>query len=148
LAQELSHPFSLSFALYCAAIFHAFRQEGQAAQEQTEALITLSREQGFALRAAAGTVLRGWALAAQGQGEEGIAQVHQGVATWRATGAEQRVPSFFALLADAYQRVGRALEGLSVLTEALPLMERNGEHFIEAELYRLKGELTLQKFKV
>ena len=37
--------------------------------------------------AAMGTSLRGWALAMQGQGEEGIAQVRQGIAAWRATGA-------------------------------------------------------------
>ena len=37
---------------------------------------------------ARGTILRGWALAVQGQGEEGIAQMRQGLAAWRATGAE------------------------------------------------------------
>ena len=35
-----------------------------------------------------GTVLRGWALAMQGQGEEGMAQMRQGLVAFRATGAE------------------------------------------------------------
>ena len=148
LAQNLAHPLSLATAFQFVAVLHQYRREVALTQERVEAAITLSHEQGFPFYLALGTLFRGWALAVQGQGEEGIAQIRQGVATWRATGAEVRVPSFFALLADAYLQAGQALEGLSVLTEALPVMERNGEHFIEAELYRLKGELTLGKFKV
>ena len=68
LAQELSHPFSLAFALNFAALLRLYRREGQAAQAQAETLITLSVEQGFALYCAHGTILRGGALAVQGQG--------------------------------------------------------------------------------
>lgn len=50
---------------------------------------------------------------------------------------------FLALLADACGQDGRPAEGLSVLTEALAWVDRHGEHFHEAELYRLKGELLL-----
>ena len=91
-----------------------------------------------------GTILRGWALAEQGQGEEGIAQIRQGLAALRATGAEVVRPYFLALLAEAYGKVGQTEEGLSVVAEALALVDKTGERFYEAELYRLKGELTLQ----
>jgi len=37
---------------------------------------------------------------------------------------------------------------LSVLAEALAQVDKTGERFYEAELYRLKGQLTLQKFQV
>ena len=98
LAQELSHPFSLAFALYFAAGLHQLRREGQAAQERAEAAIALSTEQGFPVLVGAGTILRGWALAEQGQREEGIAQIRQGLAAWRATGAELLRPYFLALV--------------------------------------------------
>ena len=39
---------------------------------------------------------------------------------------------------------GRSEEGLSVVAEALAAVDKTGERFYEAELYRLKGELTLQ----
>src|SRR6266852_4511640 len=42
----------------------------------------------------------------------------------------------------------RPRKGLSVLAEALATVNKTGERFYEAELYRLKGELTLQKFQV
>ncbi len=79
LAQELSHPFSLAFALSYATMLHQYRWEGQAAQERAEATIALSTEQGFPFWLAFGTILRGWVLAEQGQGEEGIAQIRQGL---------------------------------------------------------------------
>jgi predicted ATPase len=40
--------------------------------------------------------------------------------------------------------VGEIEEGLRVLAEALAVVDRTGERWCEAELYRLKGELTLQ----
>jgi predicted ATPase len=51
---------------------------------------------------------------------------------------------FLALLAEAYGVAGQTEEGLTVLAEALTVVDRTGERFYEAELYRLKGELTLQ----
>src|SRR5262249_16196116 len=89
LARELSHLYSLELALaWGAASLHQYRREGQAAQERAEAGITISTEQGFELNLAIGTILRGWALAEQGQAEEGLAQIRQGLEAYRATGAE------------------------------------------------------------
>jgi len=114
------------------------------AQERAEAAIILSTDQGFAHYLALGTILRGWALAEQGQGEEGITQTRQGLAAWRATGAEFVRPYYLALLAEAYGKGGQVEEGLSVLAEVLVIANRTGERFYEAELYRLKGELSLK----
>ena len=54
-------------------------------------------------------------------------------------------PYFLALLVEAYGKVGQVEEGLSVLAEALALVDRTGERNYEAELYRLKGMLTLKQ---
>jgi TOMM system kinase/cyclase fusion protein len=148
LAQELAHPYSLAWALNFAVSLHLFRREGQAAQGRAEAALTLSINQGFQFWVAWGTTLRGWALTEQGHGEEGIAQIHQGLAAYRATGGELWRPYFLSLLAEAYGKEGQAEEGLRVLVEALDGVDRTGERYYEAELYRLKGELTLQKFQV
>ena len=148
LAEGLSHPLSLAFALEFAAVLHQYRREGQQAHEQTEAVITLCTDQGFQYFLAAGTILQGWARAEQGQGEEGIAQMHQGMASFRATGAEAITSQWLALLAEAYGKGGQTEEGLNMLAEALAVVDRTGEHYYEAELYRLKGELTLAQSKV
>ncbi len=148
LAQELSHPHSLAFALSIVTEVHLLRQEWQIAQERAEAVIALSTEQGFAYWWGTGTLRRGRALIEQGQGEEGIAQVCQGIAAYRATGAEATVPHFLSLLAEAYRKVEQTEEGLSVLAEALAIVDKTGECWWESGMYRLKGELTLQQVKV
>ena len=61
------------------------------------------------------------------------------------TGAEAFRPFHLALLAEAYGKVGHIKEGLTALAEALAIVDRTGERFYEAELYRLKGTLTLQQ---
>jgi predicted ATPase len=144
LAQELSHPFSLAVALSLAAYLYQFRREGQATQNQAEAAMTLSTEQGFALWSAGGTILRGWALAEQGQDKEGIVQIQQGLAAWQATGMQASRTYMLAQLAEAYGKVGQAEEGLTVLAEALTVVNHSGERHYEAELYRLKGEFLLK----
>ncbi len=143
LAQESFHPYTLAYVLLCAAIHHQLRREGQLAQEQAEAVITLSTEQGFPYLLTLGTMRRGWALAEQGQMEEGIAQMHRGLAAWQATGAELGRSGHLASLAEAYGKMGQMEEGLVVIAEALAQVQKSEERIYEAELYRLKGELLL-----
>jgi predicted ATPase/class 3 adenylate cyclase len=143
LPQELSHAFSQAYALDFVARIHQLRREGQLTQAQAQALIALSREQGFTQRLATGTILWGWALTAQGHGEEGIAHMRQGLAAFRATGAELALPYYLALLGEAYGALGQAGEGLKVLAEALATAHKTGEQFCAAELHRLKGQLLL-----
>ncbi|MGE0683184.1 MAG: hypothetical protein AB7P69_20075, partial [Candidatus Binatia bacterium] len=72
----------------------------------------------------------------------------QGLAAWRASGAEIGLTHYLTPLIQAYKKAGHLREAESVLAEAFALVEKNAERFYEAELYRLKGELTLQKFNV
>jgi len=88
--------------------------------------------------------MRGWALAEQGQVEEGVAHIRQGLATQQASGARTALPYWLALLAEAYGKAGQTEEGLAALADALAQVEKTGECMWEAELYRLKGTLTLQ----
>lgn len=141
--REVSHPFRLAYALTLAAMLHHDLREQEAVQERAEAVIALCTEHGFPLWLAGGMILQGWALAAQGQAEVGIVQIHQGLAAWRATGAETGQPCWLLLLAEAYGKAGRAEEGLGVVGEALAAVHNSGEQRWAAELYRLKGELLL-----
>jgi predicted ATPase len=145
LAQELSHPYSLGSALGFAAMLAQCRREAHATQEHADAMVALAAEQGFVQWLAMSTVCRGWALAAQGRREDGAAQMRQGLAMWRATGAELVRPFQLAMLAEVYGTHGHTAEGLTVLAEALAAVEKTGERFYEAELHRLQGELLLQQ---
>ena len=143
-AEESLHPFSLAWALHFAGLLHRARGENPAAQERAEAVIALCTEHGFPVFLAWGTAVRGAALAAQGQAEEGLAQIRQGLAVARATGGELAQSSILTALAVAHGKVGQADDGLATVAEALAFVDRTEERMNEAELYRLKGELSLQ----
>jgi predicted ATPase len=145
LAHELEHPYSLAFAQWWAAFVYQLRRDVSAVYEQAEATLALSTEQGFTLWVAVGTTFRGWALAMQGRGEEGIAQVCQGVAAWRASGAVLHVPYFCTMLADVCDHLGHPDDGLQALAEAHTLVEQHEERYWEAEVCRLRGVLLLRQ---
>jgi class 3 adenylate cyclase/predicted ATPase len=145
LAQQVAHPYSLGFALSVSAIFHSFRREVRATQEHAEFASNLATEQRFPYWMAIGSLLHGWALAHQGQAQEGIEQIQQGLRAYRATGAEVRRPYFLALLAEGHGALGEPEAGLAVLREAMMLVDTTGERWYESECYRLKGALLLQQ---
>jgi class 3 adenylate cyclase/predicted ATPase len=145
LARRLAHPMSLTQALHFSALLHQLRREPQAARAQAEAELALCTEQGFGIFGVFSLLPRGWALAQQGEVVEGIAQLRQGFAGWRAMGAGVVSPWWLALLAEACGKVGQLDEGLRALEEALTAVQHNEEHNYEAEVYRLKGELLLQQ---
>src|SRR5262249_24647432 len=127
LAQHPAHPMSLTVALSSAAMLYHLRREAPLAQAQAEAAMTIATDQGFPEHFARATPLRGWALAASGQREEGIAQIHQGLAAYQLMGTMAFRPYYLALLA-----------------EALVTLATSWARWWEAELHRLKGELLLQ----
>jgi TOMM system kinase/cyclase fusion protein len=145
LAHELSHPYSLAFAQFWAAWVCQVRRDVLAVHEHAEAAVALATEQGFPLWTATGTSLRGWALAMQGQGEAGMAQVRQGLAAWRATGAALFVPCFCTWLAEVAAHLGHTEDGLQALAEAHTLVEQHEERYWEAEVCRLRGVLCLRQ---
>ena len=147
LVRELSHPFSLAWDLVGAAWLHRFRREETMVKTYAEEAIQLSTEQGFPFWLAIGNMYHGWALAEQGQPQEGITQLRQGLEALEVSGAQGWRLYFLSMLAEAYGKGGQIDEGLAVVAEALSTATRSGERFWEAELHRLKGELLLAQAK-
>jgi tetratricopeptide (TPR) repeat protein len=79
LARQLSHPCSVAFGLGHKTVLHQFRREGHAVSEAAQELMTFCAEKGFSQWVDMGTILHGWGLAVQGQGDAGIAQMRQGL---------------------------------------------------------------------
>lgn len=141
LAREISHPFSLSFALAFGAFVFQARREVAATREHAEAAIAVCTEHGFAMYLAVGTIFRGWALAEQGRAGDGLAVMEAGLADYAATGAVLVRPYFLALIAEVCGRRGQVKRARALVVEALASAERTGERIYEAELHRLAGEL-------
>jgi predicted ATPase/class 3 adenylate cyclase len=143
LAEQLAYPLSQGWALAFTAWLHQFHRAERLTQEWSEAAIVLAYEHGFPQVSAMGSILRGWVRAMQGEGAAGVAEMHQGLAAWRATGSEIALPYYLALLAEWYGKASQGVAGLDVLAEARAAAQHRQERFYEAELYRREGELLL-----
>ena len=143
-AQQLSHPQPLAACQVFTALVSWLRRDPIAAQQHADAAVSVARELGFQFQVAFGLSLRGWALVMQGHVEAGMADIHEGLAALRAARASALHAMVYFI--EACASIGRVAEGMSVLTEGLALVEQNDERLLEAELYRLKGELLLQQW--
>jgi predicted ATPase len=143
-AQQVGHPPSLMYAELFAAILSQQRREAVATQAHADAVLALATEHGFEHRVAHGRLLKGWALAMQGEVAAGVAHIQQGLAVVQGAGLKLYRPYLLALLAEAYGQAGQPEAGLVVLAEVVWLVEATEERWWEAEVYRLKGALLLQ----
>jgi predicted ATPase/DNA-binding winged helix-turn-helix (wHTH) protein len=146
LAQRQSHAYSLAVAIAIACPVLSLQGNWAALQQQAEVGITLCTEQGFQNILQQSKQHRGYALVQQGQTEEGIMLMREGLADSRATGAALYLPYYLAMLVKACEIMGRIEEGLALLTEAIALVEKTQESVYEATLYQLKGDLIRGQF--
>jgi predicted ATPase/class 3 adenylate cyclase len=145
LAEKLDHPFTLALALNLTAWINELRQEIHIVLKRGEALIALAEEQDFSFWRACGFVQKGSALFELGQQEEGIALVNKGMTALHASGAMIGHAGGLAQRALAYGKIGRVEEGLQMVEEAIAVIKKGAERQLEAENYRIKGELLLMQ---
>jgi len=144
-ADASRHPFSKAMALTISLRVHQFRGEAAIIARQANAAVALCEEHGFVHYLAMALILRGWAIAQQGEFEKGIAEIHNGLEKERATGALLLESYALGLLADACiknERYGQALDFLE--RAQMRLDEETSERFYAAEIYRLLGEAYLR----
>ena len=104
--------------------------------------VALASEHGFPLWAALGRILQGWAGAQQGEATTATALIRDGLTAAEATGARVYTPFCLTLLAEALALAGKIEEGLAALDDALATAAVLGERGWDAEIHRLRGELT------
>jgi predicted ATPase len=143
-AQQVGHPPSLVYAKLYVAIFSQYRRDMAAMQAHADAVLLLATAQDLGYRVEHGRILRGWALAMQGDAAAGVAHIQQGLVAVQSMGLKLYHPYFLSLLAEAYGLAGQPEAGLTVLTEAFTLIAATEERWWEAEVYRLQGALLLQ----
>ncbi|XIA65022.1 hypothetical protein ACFIOY_00655 [Bradyrhizobium sp. TZ2] len=143
LAHRLIHPFSLAVALAYAAMLHQFRREPTEVRARADAARSICTEHGFSYYDAWAAIMNGWAVAEEGDIEDGIARVRGGVRDLRATRAELRLPHYLGILADLYRRAQRLEDAIVTLAEARAAAERNEEHWADASLQLFEGDLAL-----
>jgi predicted ATPase len=143
-ARQTMHAPSSAYAEYSAAMLSQHRRDAAGTQARADALMAFAAAQGLTHRIEQGRILRGWALAMQGDAASGVQHIRQGLAGQQNTGIKMGKPYYLSLLAEAYGQAGQPEAGLQALAEALTQVAETDERWWEAELYRLHGDLLLQ----
>jgi predicted ATPase/DNA-binding SARP family transcriptional activator len=142
LIHSFSHPTSLAYAHCMLAKEACMRRDVQIARRHAEEAIGLGQTFGLPSWKAMGAVLRGWALVEDGQAAEGLAQLTEGIAVWRARGSEHFAGFFLALQAQSCLKAQKLSDGIAAIAAAKAFANRGGDRYWLAELSRLHGELV------
>jgi tetratricopeptide (TPR) repeat protein len=142
-ARERSEPLRLAFALNCVSTLFVWRREGEEALKFADALLTLSKEQGFSNWQSFARIDRGHSLALLGKGDAAIVEINRAIASYEATGAAvtgwmRCTQAFGYLVAE------QPTEGLRLAIKGIEVGDETGDAEARAELHRLKGELLLR----
>jgi predicted ATPase len=141
-SRELGHAHTLSHALCLAGMGAVFARDVATVYAYGNDCLALASEHGFAQWMAWGRILQGWADAQKGEVTTGIARIRDGLAAAEATGARAVTPLFLTLLAEALVLAGKIEEALVILDDALAKAAASGERGWNAEIHRLRGDLT------
>ncbi len=112
--------------------------------EETETVLALAREHAMPLYVAAGTHLSGLAKWRAGDRMNGLADMRRGWALLHENDCYLCEPFWGMQVAVAIAEVGQTEAALDTLTELIAWVEQSGQHWLDAELHRVRGELLLR----
>jgi class 3 adenylate cyclase/predicted ATPase len=144
-ARSLAHRPSLAGSLSLGSRLRSLSGDDVDLDGLADELTAVATEQGFPHWRAEGMICRGWVKVKNGEVAEGISLLRRGSAAYRATGAELWMPYHISLLARACEISGQIEEAVTLLDDALQIVQQNRERWLEAELNRHKGQLLLRQ---
>jgi class 3 adenylate cyclase/predicted ATPase len=145
-AESTGHAATISYALIFAALLGLFRYDHEAVATYSQALADIvSRYDLPAFWAGLAAFSQGWAKSSEGAEEFRLAEMRRGLAVNREQGNVWFSLSFEAALAEAEASVGDVDAGLRRLEDALAEAERTEQHWYEAEIHRIRGEILLKR---
>jgi hypothetical protein len=112
--------------------------------EETDRVLVLAREHAMPLYVAAGTHLSGLARWRAGDRINGLAEMRRGWALLHENDCYLCEPFWGMQVAVANAEVGQIETALDTLMELIAWVEQSGQHWLDAELHRVRGELLLR----
>jgi predicted ATPase/predicted Ser/Thr protein kinase len=144
-AWYLGHPYTLAFALVGGCELYWFLREPKKVARHLNDLAAISDEKGFIYWQAHALFYQGEKLVFEGKIQEGMAEMRRGLDIMLAAGTLTCFTRLLARMADSCLKAGEIEAGLAAIDEAVEVKCKFDERYMEAELFRLKGELLLKK---
>jgi predicted ATPase len=143
-ARRSSDPYSIAIVLLGDCLHHVALHDTRMVAERADEMLAIATEHEMPFNLISATFFRGWAMAAAGRVEEGIAEMHRCVSDPLI--AERVATALLPVaLAEACGKNGRPEEGLDLVAKGLATTEQIGLRVAEAELHRVKGEFLMIK---
>lgn len=143
-AIETDHVTTLVNTYMFRAHFETVRSDAEAARRDAEIVVKLSRENALTLFATHGALQSAWANARLDGRGTGATKLRQALTAFTDQGNKALVPFFEGLLAEI-EAQGDSKGALTRTDEALALAGETGEHWSDALLHRLRGEILLKR---
>ncbi|MGH7789642.1 MAG: ATP-binding protein [Candidatus Binatia bacterium] len=143
LARRTDHSLTLVNTLMEAACVYYERREFDLVRERSAEQIAISQQLGFPFWEAIGRFWDGRARLAAGAGAAGFAAMQAALLDLAKLGTGIGASSFLFVLAESQRQLGQADEALGLLALALAQGGAQGEHYADAEILRLHGEILL-----
>jgi class 3 adenylate cyclase/predicted ATPase len=134
---------SMGWGLQGLALLYLSRGAFSEALATADALVALSREQGFAQLLAHGMIFRAAAVSWLEEPTKAIPLLKDAIAARVATGSRVGHSGLSLHLVSASLRAGEVETGLAVVAELLAYLERTGDRDVEALLWLGRGQLLL-----
>jgi predicted ATPase len=107
--------------------------------------IEFCSEQGFIFWSAAHEILHGASRTCLDGDRDGIAQVEDGIKSWKRTGAALHIPTWSSYLAEAALCIGDIDRAEKAVVNGIKASKRHGDAFALADLKRLAGCVLLRQ---
>lgn len=140
LADETTQPVDRAHALLLEAHLHQFRLDAPRARASADEVLQLCAEYGLGHWREPSRIIRGWARTDQGEIDEGIAEMTQGIEGWAAIGGQYAQPRHLTLLAEGLVKAGRTEGAAEALASAERIADAIGDRLCASEIHRVQGE--------
>jgi len=145
IAKGVGDPYVLATIRSFGVMMALLTEDMDAARTLADELRATTVENSFLLWKAFAQVPRGRLMFATGQREEGLAEIHEGLAILRAIGAMISFTSYLALHAEVLVELGRLDEAEALVAEGLAMTEERRVHAYEPALLRIRAEIALRR---
>ena len=144
IARDVNHPSALSNALGVACYMLTFHHDPPCMLRYAEEVKSFAREEGWELWYAVGVMSSGWARLRMGDRVDGLRELLEGVALFRATRSDLMGPTVGVIHAEGLRAAGRQSEALEMLAATADTAHRGHVGVLLPDVYRLMGEIHLE----
>ena len=140
-ARVVNHAHTNAYAWYYASVLHAVRGEPTIAQAYAERCLAISEQHGFRQWLGLSRAIRGICAATLDASGRRLDDVKAALDEYQRAGYQLGITAQIVLLCPVLLLRNENEAALEVIDHGLSIVNRNGERFFEAELYRLKARV-------